>query len=125
MYLFMLLEIGSSRRVSVVASYTSLDQHVQETPVQVLVLPSRPDSGDLEDKDPVVLEQIIDLLQKGRVTPDSDMLGHLQADNLVELSSRGGEVTEVAAEDSSLRGLNSVLLKSVVSKGSLLSSEGY
>jgi hypothetical protein len=125
MYLFMLLKIGSSRRVSVVASYTSLDQHVQETPVQVLVLPSRPDSGDLEDKDPVVLEQIIDLLQKGRVTPDSDMLGHLQADNLVELSSRGGEVTEVAAENSSLRGLNSVLLKSVVSKGSLLSSEGH
>ena len=111
--------------VSVTASSLSRDQHVQETPVQILVLPSGPDPSDLEDKDPVVLEQIIDLLQKGRVTPDSDMLGHLQADDLVELSSRGGEVTEVAAEDSSLRRLNSVLLKSVVSKGGLLSSEGH
>jgi hypothetical protein len=96
----------------------------QKTPVEILELPTSPDSSNLENEDSIVLEQIIDLLQEGRVSPDPDMFGHFQADDLVELSSRGGQVTEIGTEDSSLRRLDAVLLKTVVSKGSLLASEG-
>jgi hypothetical protein len=108
-------------------------------------LPACPDSGDLEDKDTIVLEKVINLLKESRVTPDSDVLeipieqivsrriirdradfvdthlGHLQTDNLVELSRL--QVTEIRANDTTLRRIYPILPQPLVSEGGLVSSK--
>lgn len=48
--------------------------YLQETPVQVLKLPTGPETSDLEDKSTIVVQEVIYLIQKGRVSSNTDVL---------------------------------------------------
>jgi hypothetical protein len=46
----------------------------EQTPNQIFILPAGPDSSDLEHKDTIVIEEVIDLAEELRVATDTDML---------------------------------------------------
>ena len=46
----------------------------RDAPDEVLVLPRGADASDLEDKDAVVLEEVVDLSHERGVVADSDVL---------------------------------------------------
>jgi hypothetical protein len=46
----------------------------RDAPLEVLVLPGRTDTGDLEDEDTIVLEVVVDVAEEGVVTTDTDVL---------------------------------------------------
>lgn len=46
----------------------------EEAPNEVLVLPGGTDTSDLENKDAVVVEEVIDLAEEGTIAADTDVL---------------------------------------------------
>lgn len=52
----------------------------QHPPDEVLVLPRRTDTGDLEDEDAIVFEEIVHLTHEGTIAPDSDVLLNITLD---------------------------------------------
>lgn len=123
-YLFM-LPLRSIRVSQLPNQLSERSRHdSQETPVEILKLPTRPDPSDLEHEDTIVLEQVVNLVQEGRVPPDSNVFGHFERDNLVELASLGGEVSEVGAENSTLRRFDAVLSETLVTERGLLLGKG-
>ena len=68
MYLFML-----KGRISNHRQRTS-SRNPQETPVQVLKLPTSSDTGNLHDEDSVIVQEIVNLLQESAVSSNADML---------------------------------------------------
>jgi len=73
----------------------------EKTPDEILILPRWTDTSNLEDKDTIVVQKVVDLGKELGVATDTDVLGHLQADNLVILGALG-DFTVIAAEDTSL-----------------------
>lgn len=94
----------------------------EDTPEDVLKLPSGSNTGNLEDKRSVVVEQVVNLLEEGRVLAHANVLGHLERDNLGERLALG-DVSVVGAEDSTLVLGNAVLSESVGSKLGLVLTE--
>jgi hypothetical protein len=72
------------------------ETNLQKTPDEILKLPVRPDTSHLEHHHTVILEQIIHFLQEFSIVADTDVLGHLEARNLVERLT-GGDVAVVFA----------------------------
>jgi hypothetical protein len=70
-------------------------------PDEVLVLPGGTNTGDLVDNDTIVVQQVVQLAQPFRVAADTDVLGHLEARNLV-VGGTSGDITVVLAENASL-----------------------
>lgn len=70
-------------------------------PDEVLVLPVRADTSNLEDKDTIVVEEVVHLAEEGLVATDADVLGHLQADNLGVRATPTGDVAGIRAQDAS------------------------
>jgi hypothetical protein len=68
------------------------------TPGQVLVLPGTSQTSDLQEEDTVILQQVLDLVQKLLELSDTDVFSHLQTSDLVVLFS--GNVSVVHAQDS-------------------------
>ena len=56
-------------------------------PDQVLVLPARAQTGDLEDKDAVVIEKVVYLTQESRIVTNTDML-HIPCEHQSEADER-------------------------------------
>lgn len=74
-----------------------------DTPDEILVLPSRSQASDLEDKDTVIVKQIVELLHEGLVAADTDVLGLLERNNLGEAASGViGNVVSIHAQNASL-----------------------
>lgn len=44
------------------------------SPNQILILPTRPDAGYLEDKNPIVVEEVVHLAEEESVAADTDVL---------------------------------------------------
>jgi hypothetical protein len=95
----------------------------KDAPEDILKLPARADAGDLEDEGAVVVEEVVHLLEEGRVLADADVFGHLERDNLGE-GLAGGDVAVVAAEDAALVLGNAVLAHAVRAKLGLVLREG-
>ena len=76
---------------------------VQEVcvPDEILVLPLGTDTGDLEDQSTIIFQEIVDLAEELTIAADTDMLSHLEGNNLVVLGA-GGNLTVIAAEDAGL-----------------------
>lgn len=98
--------------------------NLQKSPVEILILPTSPDTSNLEDHDTVIGEQVVDILEESRVSPDTDMFGHFETRDLVVVSSSVGDIAEIVTEDSTLRFGNVVLLQSLSTEFSLFPSEG-
>lgn len=71
----------------------------------------------------IILEHIVDLAEERSEVPDTDVLGHLQAGNLVVLALGDGDITVVHAQDARLRLLNASATKTLVAPGSLVATE--
>jgi hypothetical protein len=97
--------------------------HSQETPVEILVLPTSPDTGNLEDHDTIIGKEIVDVLEESRVSPDTDVLGHFETRDLVVVARSVGDISEIVTENSTLRLGNVVLLQSLGTESSLFTSE--
>ena len=50
----------------------------EQTPDQILVLPALTETGNLKDEETIIVEQVVDLLQESLVSPDADVLSHLE-----------------------------------------------
>jgi hypothetical protein len=96
----------------------------QETPVEILELPVGSDTSDLEHHHTVIGQEVVHLFEKGTVSPNTDVLGHLEAGDLVEVALWVRDVSEVHAEDSSLVVGNAVLLDPLSTESSLLLGQG-
>jgi hypothetical protein len=97
--------------------------HSQQTPVEVLELPVGPDTRDLEDEQAVVVEQVVHLAEELSVAADTDVLGHLEAGDLVEVTLLLGDVAVVHAEDPALRLGHTVGAQSLVTEFGLVLRE--
>lgn len=96
---------------------------LQETPVQVLELPYSPDTSNLEYHDSIIGKQVVDVTEESRVSPDTDVLCHFKTRDLVVVTGLVGDVSEIVAEDSTLRFGNVVFPQSLGTECSLFSSE--
>lgn len=94
----------------------------EETPDEVLVLPSSTETGNLEVKETVIVEHILNLEQELVELADSDVLSHLETGDLVPLLA--GDITVIHTLDAGLMGGDAVLLDAVVSEGGLVQAEG-
>jgi hypothetical protein len=74
----------------------------EEAPDEVLVLPGLTETSNLEEEDTVIVKHLIDLLQEGLEVADTDVLGHLQAGDLVVQTSWNWDIAVVHAEDLAL-----------------------
>lgn len=100
-------------------------EYTQQTPDEILKLPASTDTGDLEDHDTIVRQEIIDLFQKFAIPPNSDVLRHLKTSNLVVVTRRLGNITIIHAQNpSSLLG-HTILPQTLSTEGSLVSSKGH
>lgn len=90
----------------------------EKTPVEILVLPVLSQTGVLQNKGTVILKHVVDLRAERAEVLDTNMLNHLQRQNLVVLllSALGeGNVSVVHAQNSGLGGGDTVLGQVVVS----------
>jgi hypothetical protein len=112
-------EAEGSRSVS-----TGEDVFVHEqTPGEVLELPCLAETGDLQEEDTVVLEHVVDLAEEGTQVTDTDVLGHLEAGDLVVAAGGDGDLAVVHAEDLGLVLLDANALEAVVAPGGLVATE--
>lgn len=95
----------------------------------------------MHDKDSIVVQEIVNLLQERAVSSNTDVLrdqvqrqrfwglrtthlGHLEGDNLVERALGVRKISEVHAEDSTLGFRNTIVSESLVTEGGLVLSKG-
>ena len=95
----------------------------EEAPDEVFVLPRRTDAGDLEDKETIVLEQVVHLAKEGAVAANADVLSHLEGDDLGVCSAAAGDVTVVEAEDARTGGIAAVVNDALVAELGLVLAE--
>jgi hypothetical protein len=113
-YLFM-LELAAGQ------VFMSLERdNSQQAPVEVLELPVGSDTGDLEDHKTVIGKQVVHLAEEGAVSSDTDVLGHFETGDLVEVALLVRDLSVVLAEDSALRLGHAVLSQSLGSESGLL-----
>lgn len=98
--------------------------HSQETPVEILELPVGSDTSNLEHHHPVIGQEVVHLFKESTVSPNTDVLGHLETGDLVEVALWVRDVSEVHAEDSSLVFGYAVLLDPLGTECSLLLGQG-
>lgn len=97
----------------------------EQTPDQVLVLPRLSQSSVLKEENTIVIKHIVHLVEELAKLSHSYVLSHLQAGNLVVLSSLGhGSVTVVEAQNSGLRLGDSILAEVAVTPGGLVATQG-
>ncbi|KAI3480724.1 hypothetical protein L1887_57203 [Cichorium endivia] len=97
----------------------------EEAPVEVVELPPGSQAGHLEDKDTVVVEQVVHVREELVVVADADVLGHLERDDLGVVARLHGNVAVVEVEDARLAGVDAVLLESVVAEARLRLGERH
>lgn len=96
----------------------------EEAPDEVLVLPGGAETGDLEDEDTVVVEEVIHLAEEGAVAADADVLGHLERHDLGVRGAATGDIAVVEAEDASTRSVATVGRDTIVAELGLVLAEG-
>ena len=95
----------------------------EETPGEVLELPSLTETSDLEEEDTIVVEHVVNLAEERAQVADTDVLGHLETGNLVVATRRKGNITVVHAENVGLALFDARLPEAVVAPSSLVATE--
>ena len=96
----------------------------EQAPDEVLVLPVGTDTSDLEDEDAVVVEEVVHLAEESGVATDTNVLGHLERDDLGVRGAATGNVAVVEAEDACARSITTVGRNAVVAELGLVLAEG-
>lgn len=97
----------------------------EEAPDQVLVLPALAQSRNLQEEDAIVVEHVVHLPQERREVPHPDVLGHLQAGDLLVAARGHGDVAVVHAEDPALAFLDPGFPHRAVAEGGLVPAQGH
>ena len=95
----------------------------EEAPDEILVLPGAAQTSDLEEEDTIIIQHVIDLLQETVEVADTDVLGHLEAGNLLVTTLGDGDITVVHAQDLALLLGDASLAQSIVTPGSLVATK--
>ena len=95
----------------------------EDAPDEIFVLPGATETGDLEEEDTIVIEHVIDLLQETVEVADTDVLGHLEAGNLLVTTLGDGNITVVHAQDLALLLGDASLAQGIVTPGSLVATK--
>lgn len=97
----------------------------EQTPVEILVLPRLSETRVLENKGTIILKHIVDLRAERAKVLDTNVLNHLEGDDLVVLLAVSGEgdFSVVHAEDSGLGRGSAILGKVVVTVLGLVSAK--
>jgi hypothetical protein len=95
----------------------------EKTPDEILVLPALTQTSDLQEEDTIIVKHIINLLEETAKVADTDVLGHLQAGDLVVVAFGDGDITVVHAQDLALFLGDAGLAESPVAPGSLIATE--
>lgn len=95
----------------------------EETPVQVLVLPSLSETSVLEEEDTIVVKHVVNLGEERREVADTDVLGHLETGNFVVTTLGNGDIAVVHAQNVALLLGNANLAHSGVAPSGLVASK--
>lgn len=95
----------------------------EQTPDEILVLPRLAKSSDLKEEDTIIVQHIVNLLQEFAKVTDTDVLGHLEAGNLVVATSGDGGVAVVHAQDVALLLSDADLAQGIVAPSSLVTTQ--
>lgn len=74
----------------------------EQTPDKILVLPGLAKASNLQEKDTIVVQHVVDLGKETAKVADTDVLSHLKASDLVVAAFWDRDVTIVHAEDAGL-----------------------
>lgn len=74
----------------------------EQTPSQILVLPSLTDTSVLEEEDTIVVKHIVNLLKEAREVTDTNVLRHFKTGDLLVTTDRNGNITVVLADNLAL-----------------------
>ena len=96
----------------------------EEAPNEILILPRGTDTGDLENEDAVVVEEVIHLTQERAVAANADVLSHLEGHDLGVRRATAWDVAVVEAEDARARRVAAVGRDAVVTELGLVLAEG-
>lgn len=95
----------------------------EETPDEILILPSLSETSDLEEEDTIVIKHVVNLGDESREVTDTDVLGHLKTGDLVVAALRDGNVTVVHAQNLALLLGDANLAHGAVAPGGLVATK--
>ena len=95
----------------------------EQTPNQVLVLPRLAQTSDLKEEDTVIVEHVVNLLEESTKVANTDVLGHLQASDLLKALLGDLDIAVIVAENSALGFWNAALAKTIVTPSGLVSTK--
>jgi hypothetical protein len=96
----------------------------EQTPDQVLVLPALAETSNLEEKDTVILEHVINLREETAKVTNANVLCHLKAGDLLVSTFWHRDITVVHAQDAALLLWNAGTTKASISPCSLVATKG-
>ena len=96
----------------------------EETPDEILKLPSLAKTSDLEEEDTIIFQHIVDLTAERAEVANTDVLSHLETGDLVVLALRNRNVTVIHAENLTLALFNASLAETIVAPSSLVATKG-
>lgn len=95
----------------------------EQTPDEILKLPRLAETSDLEEENTIIVEHIVALLHETLEVADADVLGHLQAGNLVISALASRDIAVIHAKNLALLLGNAGLTESGVAPLGLVAAE--
>lgn len=92
----------------------------EQAPDQIFILPALAQPRDLQEEDAVVVEHVVDLLQERREVPHPDVLGHLEAGDLLVAARGHGDVAVVHTQNPALAFVDPSFAHRAVAEGGLV-----
>lgn len=95
----------------------------EETPGQILVLPSLADTGVLKEENTIVVKHVVNLLKEAREVTNTNVLRHLKRGNLLVAANGNGNISVVLANNSALLLGDTNLAHAAVAPSGLVTAE--
>jgi hypothetical protein len=95
----------------------------EETPGQILVLPSLADTSVLKEENTIVVKHIVNLLKEAGEVTDTNVLGHLKTGDLLVATLGNGNISVVLTNNSALLLGDTNLTHAAVAPSGLVTAE--
>lgn len=95
----------------------------EQTPGEILVLPSLAETSVLEEEDTIVVKHVVDLSKEAGEVADTNVLRHLERGNLLVATLGNGNITVVHAENPALLLGNANLAHGAVAPSGLVAAK--
>ena len=95
----------------------------EETPSEILVLPSLADTGVLEEEDTIIVKHVVNLLKEAREVTNTNVLRHFETGDLLVTTLGDGDITVVLANNLALLLRNASLAHAAVAPSGLVAAE--